>query len=50
MPTWMAGFAAIVSGSRTLEPDDDALLENVSPVLDSLYRSYLNSEQNGSAK
>jgi hypothetical protein len=45
-----AGFAAIVSGSRTLETDDDALLEHVSPVLDSLYRSYLNSEQNESAK
>jgi hypothetical protein len=45
-----AGFAAIVSGSRALQSDDDALLEQVSPVLDSLYRSYLNSEQNGSAK
>jgi hypothetical protein len=39
-----AGFAAIVSGARALGPDDDALLGKVSPVLDSLYRSYLNPE------
>jgi hypothetical protein len=44
------GFAAIVSGWRTIEPDDDALLRQVSPVLDSLYRSYLASEQVGSTK
>jgi hypothetical protein len=35
-----AGFAAIVSGARALQPDDDGLLEQVSPVLDSLYRAY----------
>jgi hypothetical protein len=40
-----AGFAAIVSGSRTLKLDDDALLKHVSPVLDSLYRSFSNPEQ-----
>jgi hypothetical protein len=43
-----AGFAAIVSGLRTLEPDDDALLKHVSPVLDSLYRSFSSSEHEGS--
>ncbi len=45
-----AGFAAIVLGTRTLQPDDDALLKNVSPVLDSLYRAYTSSEHEGSAK
>ena len=39
-----AGFAAIVSGTRTLQADDDALLRQVSPVLDGLYESYLSSE------
>jgi hypothetical protein len=29
---------------------DDALLKNVSPVLDSLYRAYTSSEHEGSAK
>jgi hypothetical protein len=38
-----AGFAAIVSGMRTLQTDDDALLKQVSPVLDSLYEYYLGS-------
>jgi hypothetical protein len=42
-----AGFAAIVSGTRTLQPDDDALLKHVSPVLDGLYVSYSNSENDG---
>ena len=35
-----AGFAAIVSGARSLYPDDDALLQSVTPALDSLYHSY----------
>jgi hypothetical protein len=43
-----AGFAAIVSGTRALQPDDDALLKQVSPVLDSLYESYTSSENDGS--
>ena len=43
-----AGFAAIVSGTRTLQPQDEALLKQVSPVLDSLYESYLTSEKDGS--
>lgn len=34
------GLAAIVSGARALQPDDDALLGEVNPVLDSLYRAY----------
>jgi hypothetical protein len=38
-----AGFAAIVSGIRTLQPGDDALLKHVSPILDSLYHSYASS-------
>lgn len=40
-----AGLAAIVSGVRSLHPDDDALLQHVTPVLDSLYQSYTTSEQ-----
>jgi hypothetical protein len=39
------GLAAIVSGTRTLHADDDALLKYVTPVLDSLYQSYATSEQ-----
>jgi hypothetical protein len=35
-----AGFAAIVSGARSLQPDDDALLLAVTPALDSLYHTY----------
>jgi hypothetical protein len=35
-----SGFAAIVSGARALQPDDNALLNHVNPVLDSLYRAY----------
>jgi hypothetical protein len=34
------GLAAIVSGARALQPNDDALLGQVSPVFDSLYRAY----------
>jgi hypothetical protein len=34
------GLAAIVSGARSLQPDDDALLLSVTPVLDSLYYTY----------
>lgn len=35
-----AGFEAILSGARVRMPDDDALLENISAVLDSLYAHY----------
>jgi hypothetical protein len=34
------GLAAIVSGARSLQPDDDALLLSVTPALDSLYHAY----------
>jgi len=34
------GFAAIMAGARALQPDDDALLEAMTPVLDSLYKTY----------
>ena len=34
------GLAAIVSGARFLQPDDDALLLSVTPALDSLYHTY----------
>lgn len=33
-------LAAIVSGARSLQPDDDALLLSVTPALDSLYHTY----------
>ena len=35
-----AGFAAIMAGARTTQPDDDALLKTISAVLDSLYAAY----------
>jgi hypothetical protein len=44
------GFAAIVSGARSLHLDDDALLKSVTPVIDSLYRSFSSSEQHQSAE
>jgi hypothetical protein len=39
-----AGLAAIVAGARALQPDDDGLLQSVTPSLDSLYHAY-RSEQ-----
>ena len=38
------GFAAIMAGARSLQPDDDALLLAMSPVLDSLYAGYAGAE------
>ena len=38
------GLAAIVSGARALEPSDDALMRQVAPVLDSLYRTFSSAE------
>jgi hypothetical protein len=35
-----AGFATIMTGARSLHTDDDALLEAMSPVIDSLYAAY----------
>src|SRR5215472_4308035 len=34
------GFASIMAGARSLQQDDDALLNAMTPVLDSLYASY----------
>lgn len=34
------GFATIMAGARALQTDDDALLEAMTPVLDSLYAGY----------
>jgi hypothetical protein len=35
-----AGLVAIIAGARALQPDDDALLQSITPALDSLYHSY----------
>jgi hypothetical protein len=40
-----AGLAAIVTGARTLQQDDTALLGTLTPVLDSLYANYSLPEQ-----
>jgi hypothetical protein len=37
------GFATIVAGARSLQQDDDALLKAITPVLDSLYAGYANT-------
>jgi len=34
------GLSTIMAGARTLQPDDDALLKAITPVLDSLYAGY----------
>lgn len=34
------GFAAVMAGVRALQPDDDALLAAMTPVLDSLYETF----------
>jgi hypothetical protein len=39
------GLAAIVSGARSLNPDDDRLLLSVSPALDGLYQNYRQEEK-----
>ncbi|HEX3838720.1 MAG TPA: chromate resistance protein ChrB domain-containing protein [Steroidobacteraceae bacterium] len=36
-----AGFASIMTGARASQPDDSALLELMLPVLDSLYRAFV---------
>jgi hypothetical protein len=35
-----AGFAAMVAGARAIQTDDQALLNSVTPMLDSLYQNY----------
>ena len=42
-----AGFAAIMAGARAHAPDDDALLQAMSTVLDSLYAAYGDAGQGG---
>jgi hypothetical protein len=42
------GFAAIMAGARSLQPDDDALLKAMTPVLDSLYAGYAGAGRKGS--
>lgn len=34
------GLSAIMAGARSIQPDDDALLKAMTPVLDSLYAGY----------
>jgi hypothetical protein len=38
-----AGFATIMAGARTLQADDDSLLNAMVPVLDSLYAGYMSA-------
>jgi hypothetical protein len=45
-----AGFAAVMSGARLLQPDDDALLKAMAPVLDSLYAAYSAQTESGAAQ
>jgi hypothetical protein len=40
-----AGFAAVMTGARLLQKDDDALLKAMTPVLDSLYAAYSASSE-----
>jgi hypothetical protein len=39
-----AGLAAIISGARSLQANDDALLRTVTPALDSLYHTYCSQQ------
>lgn len=39
------GFATIMAGARSIQPDDDALLKAVTPVLDSLYAGYTDASR-----
>jgi hypothetical protein len=38
------GFATIMAGARKLQPDDDALLKAMAPVIDSLYAEYTSAD------
>jgi hypothetical protein len=38
------GLAAIMAGARKLQPDDDALLKVMTPVIDSLYAEYTSAD------
>jgi hypothetical protein len=39
------GFATIMAGARKLQPDDDALLKAMTPVIDSLYAEYMSADK-----
>jgi hypothetical protein len=39
------GLATIMAGARKLQPDDEALLKAMTPVLDSLYAGYASASQ-----
>lgn len=39
-----AGFAAVVSGAREIQKNDDDLLKAITPVLDSLYAAFVAAE------
>ena len=39
------GFATIMAGARSLQPDDDALMKAITPVLDSLYAGYADANR-----
>ena len=39
------GFATIMAGARKLQPDDDALLKAMMPVIDSLYAEYTSADK-----
>jgi hypothetical protein len=39
------GFATIMAGARTLQADDDALLQMMSFVLDGMYAGYHNARE-----
>jgi hypothetical protein len=39
------GFATIMAGARRLQPDDDALLKAMTPVIDSLYAEYKSADK-----
>lgn len=41
------GFATIMAGARSLQPDDDALLKAMTPVLDNLYAGYAGGTRKG---
>ncbi|MGH8143093.1 MAG: chromate resistance protein ChrB domain-containing protein [Steroidobacteraceae bacterium] len=42
-----AGFATIMAGARALQPDDDALLQTMTPVLDNLHAGYASARRKG---
>lgn len=45
-----AGFEALMSAARKRQSDDDALLEEMSPILDGLYQYFDQSNEKGKSK